>query len=179
MWDFWWVHEFSIQDYWILGHFFNIFGRVVEYIIQNLYFKGQCFMLLSFWNIGKKQHEKCPKFVNLYQICKISCTTCTLYLDRISFYDFKSKYLNIHVLKLFYTRMYYSRMRTVRCSGLLGVCLSRGRRGVCLGRGCLPRGVSAQGAVCLGWCAPRGGPARHPPLWTAWQTGVKTLLSAT
>ena len=62
------------------------------------------------------------------------------------------------------TRMYSSRMRTVRCSGhLLGGVLPRGclPRGVCLGgflpgvstqegclpRGCLPRGVSAQGVV--------------------------------
>ena len=53
------------------------------------------------------------------------------------------------------TRMHSSRMRTIRWSGRW---LSA--RGGCLPEGCLPRGS-----------------ARHPithPLWTEWQTGVKT-----
>ena len=65
-------------------------------------------------------------------------------------------------------------MRTVRCSGRL-----------CLPGGCLFRGLSAWGGVsaqvvsaqeeCL-----HGGSAQlhawiHPPQWTEWQTGVKTL----
>ena len=60
-------------------------------------------------------------------------------------------------------------MRTIRCSShLLGV-------GVCPG-GCLPRrGVSAQeGGVYLGAVCP-GGVCQTPPLWTEWQTPVKTL----
>ena len=66
------------------------------------------------------------------------------------------------------TRMHSSRMRTVRCSGRLswGV-------GGCLARGGLPGGVCLGGGVCpgwyvwSGWCTP-------PPLWTEWQTLVKT-----
>ena len=42
--------------------------------------------------------------------------------------------------------MHSSRMRTIRCSGHLGGCLSGV---VCPGR-CLPRGVSEQGGVCPG-----------------------------
>ena len=48
--------------------------------------------------------------------------------------------------------MHCSRIHTVRCSGCLmgggGVCLPRG--GICLG-------VSAQGGICLGVCLPRNG----------------------
>ena len=47
-------------------------------------------------------------------------------------------------------------MRTVRCS-------DRREGGVCRG-----------GAVCSGVCVPRGG-LPDTPLWTEWQTGVKTL----
>ena len=55
-------------------------------------------------------------------------------------------------------------MRTVRCSG------RRGGGGVCLGRECLPRGVSAQGGVCWG-CTPPGPRGRHPlPMWTEFLT---------
>ena len=49
------------------------------------------------------------------------------------------------------------------------------------GRGCLPTGVFARGRVSArGWlpggCLPgEGVSARHRPLWTEWQTGVKTL----
>ena len=51
------------------------------------------------------------------------------------------------------TRMHSSRMRTVRCSSrLLG------------GGGCLP------GGVCITACT-----EADIPLWTEWQTGVKTL----
>ena len=57
---------------------------------------------------------------------------------------------------------------------------------VCPG-GCLPRRMSAQGGVCPGGCLPRGvcpgrgcwvsaqGIYQTPPLWTEWQTDVKTL----
>ena len=75
------------------------------------------------------------------------------------------------------TRMHSSRMRTVRCSGRRGgggVCIPACTgQGVCipvctgwggvsqhaLGRGCLPRGVCAQGGcVCRGGvCLPRRG----------------------
>ena len=84
------------------------------------------------------------------------------------------------------TRMHSSRMRTVRCSGHLdgGGWLPAKR---CLlqwpsrGGVCLPRKMSAPGG-CLpeGGCLPRGCLCRGcqpdtPPLWTEWQTGVKTL----
>ena len=79
------------------------------------------------------------------------------------------------------TRMHSSRMRTVRCSG---------RPGVSAQEGCLARGVSAYGGVCLSvyWCwdthTPRvdtppgsdqGGcvsqhALRHTPLWTEFLT---------
>ena len=71
--------------------------------------------------------------------------------------------------------MYFSGMRTVRCSGRLGEggCLPR-RVGVCLG-GLLKEGVSrevsAQGDVCLGECLPGG--CTLPPVDR--QTLVKTL----
>ena len=82
------------------------------------------------------------------------------------------------------TSMHSSRMRTI-CSSS---CLMAG--GVYLPRGCLPGGVSAQGVsvrgvcpggVCLGGCLPGVCVSQHalgqtppPPLWTEWQTGVKT-----
>ena len=79
-------------------------------------------------------------------------------------------------------------MRTVRCSDCWG-CLPGG---VCLPGGCLPRegclpggvcpgGVSARGCVWPGMCLPGGmcipacTEAETLPLWTEWQTGVKTL----
>ena len=80
-------------------------------------------------------------------------------------------------------------MRTVHCSDHREECLTRGvstqggclPRGCLLGRGCLPRGcVSTWGCVCL-WgvcqgevCIPACTEA-DTPLWTEWQTGVKTL----
>ena len=56
-----------------------------------------------------------------------------------------------------YTRMHYSRMLTVCCSGRIG---GGGKR--CLPGRCLPRGVFAWGClpkegVCLGGCLPRRG----------------------
>ena len=50
-----------------------------------------------------------------------------------------------------------SRMRTVHSSGHLG-------RGGCLSRGCLLRGVSVQGDVCLEGCLPSGGELTPPPM---------------
>ena len=66
-------------------------------------------------------------------------------------------------LKILYTRMHSSRMRTVRCSNrLLGVSV-RGGVGGSARRGCLPRGCLPGGwGVCLGGrclpagCLPRG-----------------------
>ena len=71
------------------------------------------------------------------------------------------------------------------------------QRGVWVSRGCLPRGcLPGEGASAWGWCLPRGvypgggvytslNPEAdtslphcvlgHIPLWTEWQTGVKTL----
>ena len=55
--------------------------------------------------------------------------------------------------------MHSSRMRTVRCSGRLGGCLSGGylpRGGGCLPRGCLSRGYVCLGSVSAGGCLHRG-----------------------
>ena len=87
-----------------------------------------------------------------------------------------------HVIPLL-TRMHSSRMRTIRCSGHLGVSqhgLGRGvypsmdwAVGVCvsqhaLGRGCLPGGVSAQVRGCLPhtpWQTPPTCEQNHRCLW--------------
>ena len=82
------------------------------------------------------------------------------------------------------TRMHSSRMRTVRCSGHLdgggggaasqevsaAVAVSGGGVSAC-------RGMSACQGRCLpeGGCLCRGCQPDTPPLWTEWQTGVKTL----
>ena len=72
------------------------------------------------------------------------------------------------------TRMHSSGMCT---SHLLTISQHALCRGVCPG-GCL------LGGVCPGWCVCPGSGGhhppprtrgRHPPLWTEWQTGVKTL----
>ena len=49
----------------------------------------------------------------------------------------------------------------------------------CAGGVCPGRGVSAQGGVCPGGICPGGSTqwavCGRPPVWTEWQTGVKTL----
>ena len=65
-----------------------------------------------------------------------------------------------------------------------GGCLPKGWDvclGWCLTTGCLPRGMSAQGGVCLGGSLPGGSlpggclPRGVHLLWTEWQTGVKVI----
>ena len=55
--------------------------------------------------------------------------------------------------------MHSGRMRTVRCSGCLGVCVYRG----CLSRGCLPRVCVAETRQIRGRHPPPQTRGRHPP----------------
>ena len=51
-----------------------------------------------------------------------------------------------------------------------GCIASMHRAGMCVSQHALSRGVSARGVLQRG-----RGVHEHPPLWTEWQTGVKTL----
>ena len=98
-----------------------------------------------------------------WQFCKLIFQICTLASNVTSGYRFKIN----SKLKCFFTIMYSSRMRTVRCSDLLGGggCLPRGvfAQGGVFSRECLPRGVSAHGGACLGG-------VYTSPLGTEWLT---------
>ena len=95
-------------------------------------------------------------------------------------FNYSLNYRDSHEQPTLLTIMHSSRMRAVHCSSHLlwegvsakkgvGVSGQRGiyQGGVCPG-GYLPRGV------CPGGCLPRGCLV-DTPLWTEWQTPVKTL----
>ena len=93
-------------------------------------------------------------------LCDLWCMWCTLPSSLPLPCGQTDAYENITLLQIrlqVVTRMHSSRMRTVRCSGCPWGCLPRGW-GIC------------PGGVCPGWL-----PATPPPLWTEWQTHVKTL----
>ena len=97
------------------------------------------------------------------------------------------------------TRMHSSRLRTTRLLTISQHALRRGLypslhwAGECVSQHALGLGLSIQGGVCLRGCLPKGvvcprglstwgecvaetpGPEADTPLWTEWQTGVKTL----
>ena len=119
----------------------------------------------------------CTKLqLNINHIC-LAVTFVSRNLSRLYWtilMYFKHKLLHIYLVYIIcnnqtycITRMHSSRMRTVCCSDrLLGGGVFSGRG--CLIRGCLP------GGCFPGGCLPRGD-LPDTPLWTEWQTGVKSL----
>ena len=129
----------------------------------------------------------CEKINKFWLKLFIIINTYSRLVDRKGIFHFPSvrRIGNIYTTSVHSSRMRLAHLLTVSqnalCNG--GVCIP-----ACTGRGCvsvlgrcLPKGVSAQGVcVCPGVCGrhPPGPEADTPPptpLWTEWQTGVKSL----